>query len=285
MSKTEDLQLNKDLIEAARFMQENEARYLVDLYYMVQEHRKAANNQHKASVKAGEPAHLVGWAAATQEYVESQIKRALDKYTDSHEVSRWAKSILGCGPVLSAGLMAHINIEKAPTVGHIFSYAGIVPGQKRRKGEKINWNPQLKRLQWLCGECFVKVSGKENSTYGCLFKERKAYEQEMNESGGYEEQAQEALVNYNYGRDTEAFAWYSNGKLPPAHVHARAKRWTVKMFLSHYHEAAFVSRFGKLPPEPYAISQLGHAHQVYAPNMDLVDRWTQLHRSNRADAG
>jgi transposase len=67
--------------------------------------------------------------------VEREIRKALDLYSDEHVPGVWAKSIIGIGPVIAAGLLAHIEIERAPTVGHIWAFAGLDPTRKwGRKG-------------------------------------------------------------------------------------------------------------------------------------------------------
>jgi len=70
------------------------------------------------------------------------------------------------------------------------------------------------------------------------------------------------------GKATEAYGHYSSGKLPPAHIHARAKRYAVKLFLSHWHHKAYEFHFGKPPPFPYPIAFLGHAHFIALPGSD-----------------
>ena len=41
-------------------------------------------------------------------------------------------------------------------------------------------------------------------------------------------------------------------------------------YLSHHHLVAYYTHYQKLPPLPYPIAQLGHAHLVPLPNADLV---------------
>jgi hypothetical protein len=62
------------------------------------------------------------------------------------------------------------------------------------------------------------------------------------------------------GKSTEAFKHYSAGRLPPGQIDARARRYAVKLFLSHLHEVWYKAHFGKAPPLPYPIAILGHAH-------------------------
>lgn len=257
--------LNADLHRAAETLSPSEIRYLVDAYYQVQEYRKALANQIRTTSQAGEPSSVFCWLFDNVERLEKNIRSALDAYTDKHPVGKWAKSVKGIGPVLSAGLLAYIDIEKAPTVGHIWRYAGLDPTVKWKKGEKRPWNASLKRLCWLIGECFVRVQNRKGDFYGHLFAQRKAIEQQKNEAREYADQAAEKLRRFNIGKDTEAYKYYSQGKLPPAHIHERAKRWTVKLFLAHWHEVAYRHHFKKDPPKPYPIAILGHADYIEPP--------------------
>jgi hypothetical protein len=54
--------------------------------------------------------------------------------------------------------------------------------------------------------------------------------------------------------------------LPPGHIHERAKRYAVKLFLSALHEVWYYYRYGTRPPKPYPITHLGHAHYMPPPN-------------------
>lgn len=123
--------LDKDLVDAIRTgrlkMTTADIRYMVDLYYQVQDFRKASANQDRASSEIDEPTRLVSWVFAQMKTLENQVKRAMDAWTETSPVSVWAKSQKGIGPVLSAGLAAHIDIERAPTVGHIWRFAGQDP--------------------------------------------------------------------------------------------------------------------------------------------------------------
>jgi hypothetical protein len=256
--------LSRDLREAAKTLTETEARYLVDHYYAVQEYRKASANQVRAM--AAEPHLVLAWFYEQAEVLENQIKGALHKWALESPVGKWSLSVHGIGPVISAGLLAHIDITKAPTAGQIWSFAGLNPGAKWEKGEKRPWNAGLKTLCWKIGESFVKVSGNPKALYGRLYLERKAFEQQRNDAGELKEQAKAKLENFKIAKTTEAYGHYSSGKLPPAHIHARAKRWAVKLFLSHWHAVAYRYKYDKDAPEPYVFAHLHHSDHIEIPN-------------------
>ena len=183
---------------------------------------------------------LAGRAVAT----EKQIDRVLDDWAATVPAANWAKSISGIIPAMAAGLAAHINIEMAPTVGRIWRYAGLDPSVVWRKGERRPWNPGLKALCLQIGHAFAKSQGQAGDFYGTLYRQRAAVEAVANE------------------RRLQA------DRLPPGHVEARARRWTVKLFLAHYHHVAWTLEKGAPPVKPYVIGVLGRGEYIPPPNFD-----------------
>jgi hypothetical protein len=267
--------LTRDLRDAAETLTDAEARFLVDAYYMMQDQRIRSGNQIGSLAKSDEPHRVLSWFNGNAETLENQVKQALGRYAGGSLVGQWSLSLYGVGPVLAAGLLAHINIEKAPTVGHIWRFAGLDPTVRWGKGEKRPWNAQLKVICWKLGESFKKQSGREECYYGHLYQRRKQLEVERNEAGMFAEQAAATLSE----RPRHAQrAIYAEGKLPPGRLDLRATRYAVKLFLGHWHEAAYVTHYGTLPPKPFAIAHLGHAHEMLAPGMELVPGWVELRR-------
>lgn len=258
--------LNRDLKAVAAGLSTGEARFLVDYYYALQEDRIRSAHQVRTLTEAGEPNEVLAWLGANAGVIERNIKSALGVYADAHPVGRWAQSIVGIGPIISAGLLAHIDITRAPTVGHIWRFAGLDPTVKWAPKTKRPWNASLKTLSWKAGESFVKVSGHDDDVYGHLYLERKAKEIARNDAGALADQAAHKLETYRIGKTTEAYGHYAAGRLPPARIHARAKRWTVKLFLAHYHHVAYSVHYGEPPPKPYVLSQLQHGHAITVPN-------------------
>lgn len=295
-------------LSAAKKMTIPEVRYAVDLYYQVQEFRKAAGNQISRAGKeentpTPEPGDFLGWTFGTMKTVEDTIKRALDKWTDDNPVSAWAKSINGIGPVIAAGLAARIDIAKAPHVGHIYKFAGLDPGTKWLKGEKRPWNASLKRLCWIIGQSFMKGRNRESDVYGKIYEKRKRMELVKNAMGEYAAQAREKLATTKIGKETEAWAWYAGcyqpdalinwmdvedterarrvaemrgepgsgmEMLPPARIEQRAERYAVKMFLSHWHAVAYeLANPGKKAPLPWIIQFGGHSDMIEPPNWPM----------------
>lgn len=264
--------LTKDLLAASEILSDEEARYLVTDFYQMQEDRIRYDSRVRKMQEHGkEPHELSLWLADQAATLENQIKRALDRYTDSQPIGVWLKSIFGVGEVISAGLIAHFDITKAPSVTQFWRFAGLDPKMVWLKGKKRPHNAFLKTLcAFKLGECLVKVQNKDADVYGKLFAQRKRYEQERNERGEFAERAAQILLEKDFRDDTTAKAAYEAGKFPPAHIHAMARRWAVKIFLSHFHHVWHEMHYGYPPPLPYVIeSEPIHSSIMMPPRPDL----------------
>lgn len=290
--------LTKDMKAAASTLSPREVRYLVNYYYLTQKFRVTSNNQRKALTKRDEPHLLVDWIARTVSTLENNIKSSLLRYAQAHQMGVWAMKIRGIGPVLAAGLLAHINMAHCPTVGHIWSFGGFDPTAVWKEGEVRPWNAKLKTIFWKIGESFAKVANHEEGVYGKVYQIRKKLEWERNIAGEFSEKAKASLKAKNYDKSTFAYPWYAGliskeaaqeyliaaagSKVPvtprkakegevgipmlaPAHIYARSKRYAVKLFLSHWHHRAHEIHYGVPPPRPFVIEHLGHAHMIPPP--------------------
>ena len=261
------VRLSKDLRSSAALLDAQEARFLVDSYYEMQGNRIRAANQERSVSTAGEPVALLDWLSTQSRVLENQIKGALGVYADAHPIGRWMMSIKGIGPVISAGMLAHIDITRTPTAGSLWRFAGFDPTAEWKKGQKRPHNASLKTLCWKLGESFVKVHNHGDDVYGKIYKDRKEFETSRNEAGLLADQAEAKLERFKIGKSTDAYTAYSAGKLPHGHIHARAKRSAGKMFLSHLQEVWWTHEFGTSPPAPYVMVHAGHAHKIEPPAM------------------
>lgn len=255
-------------------MSPSQARFLVDKYYQMQHDRIVHSSQQRQLKEKGETFEAVEWLEEASRSMEQYICCLLTVYSNASPIARWAKSIVGIGPVISSGLAAHIDIAKCPTAGHLYSFAGLNPRATWNKGERRPWNAALKVLSWKISKSFVMSKSSDNSYYGPLYDRRKAEETENNQAGKYAEQAKHALESKNYSKDTVAKAEYMKGRLPLAHIDARVRRWTVKLFLSHYHAVLHHMTYGTTPPTPYVLAHCtGHVHMIRVPNYEPLADW------------
>lgn len=256
----------RDLRKAATTMGDEEVRYLVDLYYQMQENRKGSANQVRALQAEGheEPHETLAFFASQETQLEDQIRGALDSYSAGHKLGAWSREIVGIGPVIAAGLLVHVDIQYNKTVGKIWRFWGLDPTVKWEKGQKRPWNARAKVLYWKLGDSFVKQKGRENAFYGHMYEKRKLYELERDVSGGNAETAARTLQERNI-KDPPTRKIYESGHLPPGRLDQRARRWAVKLFLSHYLEAGHRLKFGEPGPAIYSLAHLGHVDYIPPP--------------------
>lgn len=255
---------NRDVRSLAAEMDQNSTRKLVDAYYTIQENRMAFSAQARELQSQGSPSELVEFLSYNLQLMEKSLKFPLESFADSTVAGKWALSQYGIGPVLAAGLCAHIDITKAPTAGSVWRYAGLDPTQKWEKGQKRPFNAELKTLCWKIGQSFMKFHKRDECFYGQLYRQDKDRRVSKNEAGDYADFAKEILDTKNF-KANQTRATLETGVLSDAQIDAQARRFAVKIFLSHYHAVAFQAHYGEPAPRPYIIAHGDHVHEIAIP--------------------
>lgn len=288
--------MTRDMRQAAAIMSDQEARFLVDSYYSMQTSRireagriRAMQKKAKAEAEGkpieriereevtieeeetksdvGEPHTVIAWLFDNSWLLETAVKGALQKYAEASPVGRWAMGIHGIGPVISAGLISYLD-PTWPTVGHIYSFCGLNPTVQWKKGKKRPWSASAKQVAFKVGHSMMMRHKNPKCIYGQLYAARKRKEALINERGGFADVAKQTLAEKDFDKDTEAYKAYIVGKLPKGRIELRARRYSTKLFLSHWHAVAHWHATGQAVPLPYAIMHKGHAHYLPPPNFD-----------------
>jgi len=256
---------SRDVRNLTENLDQSSARKVVDAYYVLQENRMAFAAQTRELEKQNSPHELVALLYDGLYRMEKALKLPLEKFAGSTVEGKWALDQYGIGPVLAAGLLAHVDITKAPTAGSVWRYAGLDPTQTWEKGQKRPFNAEFKTLCWKIGQSFMKFSGKDECFYGQLYKQDKARRIAKNEAGDYAEFAKSILEKKNF-KVNQTRAKLETGKLSDAQIDAQARRFAVKIFLSHYHAVAYQAHHGEPAPRPYIIAYGDHVHEIAIPN-------------------
>ena len=127
---------------------------------------------------------------------------------------------------------------------------------------KIPYNKNLKVHMWKIGKQFEYQKTRESSLYGHLLADRLVQEIQRNDEGLNAELAAKKLSEKNYSKDTDTYKAYIEGKLPPAEINARARRWVQKIFICHLFEEMYRVENNKVPPR-YYIFEHGEGHHDY----------------------
>jgi hypothetical protein len=199
-------------------MNNNIAKFLIERYYLTQEHRIAISNQISAYKKAEQQTESLEYFYKKFEDLEKELKKHLEKEVKSNPLwDSYLKGVKGIGPILASSLLNNIDITRAEHASSLWKYCGLAvdieTGQadKRKKGEKISWNPFLKKTCWLIGKSFVKTKGKYRTIYDtskAFYKVK--FPEEVKVPGT-------KIVKYTKG-----------------HIDNMAMRRTVKLFLSDF---------------------------------------------------
>jgi hypothetical protein len=245
-----------DKIIKAYELESKDVADAVELYYDAQKLRIMHANKERSEAPRELTQWFGKWLLIGEHVISGKLKQWVNSDRSPQE-AKWAYSQSGIGPIIAAGLAAHVNLEKAQTPSAVWKFAGLAPGfDRKQKGVKLPYNARLKVLCWKLGESFVKVSGKEGATYGHLYAQFKAEEIKRNDSGGYAEAAARELRTKKIS-DKDTKAKLEAGRLTDGHLHARAKRRAVKIFLVHYWQRGREAR-GLPVRGPYVETVLGH---------------------------
>ena len=270
--------MDREMVLSAANLSAPEARFLVANYYASQDMRKRLDGQmrhlgDKAGVEAvnedGEKTLLMPTVltrtANIFATIEGDVQRALKKFAEGTTIGQWCLSQHGVAAVITAGLLAHLDIEKAPTVGHFWRFAGLDPSAKWKKGEKRPFNRELRQICWHMGQNCKLTSNHPDAFYGRIYRSRKELLVLKNEAGKFAERAKSFFT-----KSLEAKKTLASGKLPAGNLDSQACNFAAKIFLSHLHAVMYWDRYQKAPPKPFAISILGHAHEIKIPNTDEI---------------
>jgi len=258
--------LKKEVRETAKVLGKEELQFVLWLYSSVQKQRKAAGERVRSLVARGLDCEIIQSVWSNLQATENQIRSIMKPYAESRAMGRWALKVKGIGPIFATSLMAYINMEKAVTPGHIYSFAGIVPGQVWKKGQKPPWCIAFKTLVALIGQAFCFVSSREGAYYGQVYVDRMKLETAKNKKGDYAAEAKRILGSKTFKKTTTAYKEYSKGNLPKAHIMARCRRYAAKLFLSHWWHEAYREHYDKTPPMPWVIEHGGHVDFIPPPH-------------------
>ncbi len=194
-----------------------EARFLTDIYYQTQDRRIAiqgqirALNQGKDSESIEEQNNegnlmFMNWLLDQFENLEYNIKCALDAFSDSYYISKWAKCNLGIGPVIATMLAANIEIKEGMHAGNIWSYAGLNDNNRpwlgREKSKKLVEDCIGKNGGILDDQCVYMISNESKWSFKYLSEKGK------NKKGAWsKEELIKACSMIPYNKDLKVLAF------------------------------------------------------------------------------
>lgn len=168
----------------------------------------------------------------TENEIDDDIKDMCKNYPIIDEMIK----VKGLGLMLSAKIVAMVDINRADSVSAMWRYCGygVIDGKRERpvKGEKLHYNSRLKTTLYNVAGSFLKC----NSSYRLVYDRAKAY---------YEE--------------TKA----DDKEWTKGHIHLASMRKMIKVFLSHLW-LVWRTMEQLETNKPYVHDVLKHTH-YYAP--------------------
>jgi len=231
-----------------------EVAHLVREYYIAQENRIRAAAQMRSLVEEAQPTFMLDWLQEHGREREAVIKRILDAWTEADPVASWARQFIGVGPVIAAGFRARIDFTVLYP-SQVLQFCGITKAAVKKRGQKLNYCTDMKRLAYLLANSFEKCGARAaaddpRNFYWVLLQEEKRKGRQANEAGKFARQAAEKLANAR-GASAETRATWEQGKLTDGHLRMRALRKVEQVFLTHLHEVGHYHETGELPPLPW----------------------------------
>lgn len=228
-------QLLRDLHKLPSLTEDTTVHQVADMFYRLQEFRIQFAQAYK-SVSHQQDAKLFKLISEQLYRLEAAIVVHTHPYIANDTAGRWALKQHGIGPVLAAGLIAHIDITKAFTAGSIWRYAGLDPSAKWDRNNKRLRNEQFKTLCYKIGLSFARHAEHDDCFYGKL-----------------------------YLTDLQRRLTTNDKDLTEEHIRSQARRFSVKIFLSHYHAVAYQAYHNKPASRPHYIDQDGQQIYVSIP--------------------
>ncbi len=212
---------------------DNLLRALVDTREQVQKTRIQFGNRLAVLADGGDAGSRGQIEAArffTEQFegFEARLNEIIIKEVREHPIFEYLDLIRGVGPMLSARLIAMIDITRAPHVSSLWRYAGlgVTDGKadRHQKGKRSHFNSRLKKTMYLIGRSMLM----SNSPYRTIYD--RAKERYMAREG-----------------------------ITKGHANNMARRVMVKVFLQHLW-LTWRELEGLPTSMPYAHEQMHHEH-------------------------
>lgn len=197
-----------------------------------------------------------------EDFVDGRVSYLIQ----SHPAYPWFSEVKGVGRENIAKVVALIDIQKANTISSLWKFAGLsveggVAPKPHKGGGKLEFSSQLRSMCWRLSLSLLRAKGK---FYDYYLKEKDKYYQK------YENQ-QIKIVPATSLPKKDGKRYEPEGMMAEGHVHNRAMRKMVKLFLAClwlvWREAE-----GLPVTKPYAIERLGH--NSYIDPWEMTGRYS-----------
>jgi hypothetical protein len=166
--------------------------------------------------------------------VRLSLENHLLPYCKSFAVGRWALAQRGVEVAMVEKLIRYIDITKAKSHEHLWSYAGFVPKNSRKNA----YNGNLKEACMQIGKSFVNLSEEPDCFYGKLYQKELERRIVLNDSGAYSDLAKEEMgEDYVFSGEIQKFTI--------DRLRSQSQRYAIKIFLVHWYTVDYKDVYGR----------------------------------------
>jgi|GEM_PF-6152915 len=240
----------------------------------------------RARLEELERAHAEGFKVPALEEARrswSAENERLAAMASAHYEGRWGLRVPGVGPLNTVGLLGFVDPEAADTPSQVWRFAALDPAPSplrlTRRGQG-SYSLAFRHLTRRILHNFLDPTLKPNP-YGRLYRNRVRELWQKNLEGGFVEKA--LRISSRYREGAAPHAWLSgrvhpeyvrklrarghlvparlpaealvggHPMLPPFLIDAYAQRGTLRIFLEHYWELAYLAFYGTRPVYPKGV--------------------------------
>lgn len=237
-------------------------RELISAYYDMENISEKYKNRSKTISKLDSPNDLLKLYREQIRNNKYSLAYIFKNYANNFISGKWTLSQYGIKPVHAATLLAYVDVTKSPTVNSLWRYSGLDPNYNKNN----NWNNELKFMSNKLGEIFQSLQDNTQSIYGQLYSvdlERRISKNDLKE---YAEKAEQILQSKHVDKNSTEYECLTEGYLSINHIEAQAKRFAVKIFLSHYHAIAYQENYGVKPVRSDNLQTPNGSTRIDIPN-------------------
>ena len=262
--------------------------------------------EHKVEKETTKGKISESYAVALKD-IEASIQEQIEIVLN--EVPVWTefmKHIRGVGPILAGGIIAYIykpkddkcdvapehktcncskSIERFNNISKLHAYAGlhVVNGKAPRRERNVisNWNSKFRTHLWKVGQSFMKQP-EAKSFYRDIYSKEKTKLGFIKTVDGWDmpKELKEQWISKGVGQTNKIKEKLEKGQkisdekdAVKGHLDARARRKTVKLFLSHIW-TKWRELEGLPITDPYPMTEMGGKHTGLI-SADQVLEWEQ----------
>jgi len=153
-----------EIVEHLKELKNSDLRVLTETYYDIQKLRTSSENRLRTYMDAGLLRYVdMDEVVKYLRKAEKESAREIEKEVSKHPLwTEWLKDVKGVGEVMAGGLIAWIDdIGKFRTISKLWKYSGLAPGQRKERGQRVNYNPKMKSHLWRVGMQLLKAKNKK----------------------------------------------------------------------------------------------------------------------------